>query len=787
MSAQYGFEVDSSNALASSGTTYVNVSSGGTNSPSLARPQKLFAGDYSASPFLTLQAALDSISKNRQHRALITIATGTYVGAQMAAFVGNIGIDTLNTSLDLLVKDAVVVKGTNTLATLTTGDNTGTAGPGTTTQVIQKPTISANYTATNLANRLFVITGGGGASTDPDVPAMYVIASNTTTSFTLTRPAPGVDGTTTFQIINCGTTLTSRDIALDLSALDIVGCDAPIRIVGIKFDDVTNSFWNSIVRMSRKVTFYGCDFTNAIDTGVAAAFGGWIELDNCITRITATAGLTAQDMDKVVVKGLSSVGSLVSARDCRYVKVQGLFEGCADGAINVTDAQYAVIDATVNNSTVTVPVDIRNVSQGFFTSLTGTNAALVLQPAVNFGGSGQYYVNGVTITTGYAYNYTIESANPNTWASLSGYYQTDRRGNTVVTSDFTKESVQGTFQINGTFNALQDSNFGGKAIYYGYVYYPIVTAQTAYASGGQASATTLGLNTSVYTTVAENRASAKYAANLDIGGVEQLLFNDGLNTMNVYPPSDGFIDGLDVNTPIQATPRSLVIARTTTGGGTLRAFVLSEDFNPKFLHSEFEDFMRPLATFATAPFTVNSGTIANIPSETQTPGIIQLSTGGVSATGAATLFGDQGYYVDSGAMRYKARARLSAASSVGQAYKTYIGLSDLVDDTSPGEGIYFFHDENSANWFAVTNAAGTTSTDTTIAVAANQFYTLEIEIDADATGVQFFIDGVLVATHTANIPTAQTTALTFSMIKSVGTTARNLDVDYVKFDHYLVR
>lgn len=783
MAQLFGIGVDSTNTLASSATTVIGVTTAGSDTPTATRPGRLFGGDYSASPFLTLQSAINSISKNRQHRAVVTLGTGTFVGAQLAAFSGGIGIDPLNTGVDLLVKDALVIKATQTLATLTTGDNSGTAGPGTSTQVIQKPTISANYTASNLAGRFFVIVSGGGASTDSDIPNIFPIISNTTTSFTLSRPAPGVDSTTVFQITNSGSTLTSRSPGQSLACLDIVGCDTPIRIVGVKFDDATNAFWASLVRLSRKVTFYACDITAAIDTGISAAMSGWVELDNCIIRHAGSGGFVVTDSDKVLTRGLYSLGGLVSTRDCRHVKVQGWFDGCAGGAINIQDSQYAVLDADISNSTVTIPVDLRNVTQGFFTSLSGTNAGLAGQVAVNFGGSGQFYVSGTTITTAHASNYTIESTSGNTWATLASYYKTDRRGNTVVTSDFTQESVQGQFNINGVFNALQDANFGGKAIYYGLVYYPILVSQTAYASGGQASALECGYNTTQVTTAAESRASVKYRANLDIAGCEQLVFNDSTNIVNLYPPSGGFINSLAVNTPIQVPPKSMVIGRTLTGGATIRALRLAETFDPANKFELYFDFVNSLSSCFTS-FTLNSGTVAAIPSETQSPGIIQMAT--VAATGTGLIYGNTSYLVDTGPFTAKFRARVSAAATGGQDYDAYIGVTSQVDQTGPGVGAYFYHSSADSSWIARTKQAGTTSTDTAIAVPAATFQTFQIEFDADCTSVQFFIDGTLVATHTANIPTA-VVAPSFGITKTAGSTSITLDVDYVRLEQFIAR
>jgi hypothetical protein len=74
-----------------------------------------------------------------------------------------------------------------------------------------------------------------------------------------------------------------------------------------------------------------------------------------------------------------------------------------------------------------------------------------------------------------------------------------------------------------------------------------------------------------------------------------------------------------------------------------------------------------------------------------------------------------------------------------------------------------------------------------VAVPVGGWDTLRIEVNAAGTSVAFFVDGVQVATHTANIPTG--TARAFGagwlLIKSLGTTARTVDADYLLVEHDL--
>ena len=82
----------------------------------------------------------------------------------------------------------------------------------------------------------------------------------------------------------------------------------------------------------------------------------------------------------------------------------------------------------------------------------------------------------------------------------------------------------------------------------------------------------------------------------------------------------------------------------------------------------------------------------------------------------------------------------------------FLGLSKSIVPTSRASVI--FRSENGGNWQCIThNDTTQTLTNTSVPVLANTYNKFEIEINSDATEVKFWIDGVLVATHTTNIPT----------------------------------
>jgi len=110
-------------------------------------------------------------------------------------------------------------------------------------------------------------------------------------------------------------------------------------------------------------------------------------------------------------------------------------------------------------------------------------------------------------------------------------------------------------------------------------------------------------------------------------------------------------------------------------------------------------------------------------------------------------------------------------------------------DSNSGAGVdgaYFFyqHLTNSGNWSIVTqsNSIGPAPVDTGVAVVAGSWYKFRIEVNAAGTSVKYYINGTLVHTETASIPTGSTRRLSagFGIIKSASgsSASRSLYTDY---------
>jgi parallel beta-helix repeat protein len=120
-------------------------------------------------------------------------------------------------------------------------------------------------------------------------------------------------------------------------------------------------------------------------------------------------------------------------------------------------------------------------------------------------------------------------------------------------------------------------------------------------------------------------------------------------------------------------------------------------------------------------------------------------------------------------------------SDVAETYKITVGLLSVYDGTAPNDGIYFTYayTESGGSWECITcKDAAETTTDSGIDIITSTWYRLGFISSADGATIRFYIDGVLVATHTTNIPVGSDTCGPVAVIlKSVGITDRLFLVD----------
>jgi hypothetical protein len=210
----------------------------------------------------------------------------------------------------------------------------------------------------------------------------------------------------------------------------------------------------------------------------------------------------------------------------------------------------------------------------------------------------------------------------------------------------------------------------------------------------------------------------------------------------------------------------------------------------------FSDFIgNPTTTTGQDVYATNSGTGAATAASANVaanrPGIFR-STTGTTATGRTAFASNlTAFALGGGAMSYETAVNIATLSTGTERYQLVIGLFDTATAANQVDAVSFVYDEGgvstgsaaSANWQIRTASNSTRSwTTTTTAVAAATWYKLRVEVNAAGTSATFYINGTNVGTIATNIPTGTARALGFGhlMIKSVGTTARTMDIDYMK-------
>lgn len=142
-----------------------------------------------------------------------------------------------------------------------------------------------------------------------------------------------------------------------------------------------------------------------------------------------------------------------------------------------------------------------------------------------------------------------------------------------------------------------------------------------------------------------------------------------------------------------------------------------------------------------------------------------------------------------GVARFKARLKMVTLSNGTDTYTARLGFNG----STSGEAVNFVgfrytDGVNTGKWQAVTKAASVeTATDTGVTAQTSTLSTFEVIIDAAAANAYFYIDGVLVATNTTNIPTgaSQPVGYGVSVNKSAGSNAIDtLNIYFMNTEYY---
>ena len=204
------------------------------------------------------------------------------------------------------------------------------------------------------------------------------------------------------------------------------------------------------------------------------------------------------------------------------------------------------------------------------------------------------------------------------------------------------------------------------------------------------------------------------------------------------------------------------------------------------LYSDFVNITNGLAPFIST--VAVGGTIATGTAIMGRLGIVRCGTGAgasgsssITALPASLVFG-------SGTFRFRADVLLDVASTAADAYTVWFGFNDVAAPGNGVDGAYFRYTDTvmAGQWQCVNRS---NSVETVVSSSTNAtgsaYQCLEIEV-VGTSSVRYAINGVVVATNTSSIPTlvARATGIHAGILKSVGTTARGFDIDWmgVRYD-----
>lgn len=514
-------------------------------------------------PIVSQQTGLTS-------QRFVSIPTDKFLDSQATVYCGNQTIAGLQVK-GFFGPGELLLLGGYSAATVASGSQAGTAGVGTTTTSLVKPTGAANWSASALVGKFVRIIAGGGVSTT-SVPTVREIRSNTTTALVLDTVA-GMDTTTQFEIVDPNAVVTSDPTYLT-AALEIVGNQVPITLVGFDFS-TTGLTYSVYSRRNRYVRFVGCKFTKAGVTNTIDSDDDWyFGLSNC--ALSGGAQVSVANGHKAEVRAYLNAASGVTVDRCHTAVTSITALDCAGNALTVKRANNLTLGLKADSCDAT-PCVIETVERTDITQLTGSSNTGY---GIDVSKGGVHNLNGADIT-GTLGDFILDGVSHAsvTWSASSSYGAVSRWGTTILISGSSNTrqeldtvrfegnvDITAAGLVSGSGGQLQQ---GGRSIFYGYLHLPQNDGLTAYAGGGQANATALGLGANVVTTVGTAADSVKLPSGAVIGGAVIHVKNLGANSLNVFPPVGGAINALADNTAIAIAAGSALffVSRNNSSGG----------------------------------------------------------------------------------------------------------------------------------------------------------------------------------------------------------------------------
>jgi hypothetical protein len=208
------------------------------------------------------------------------------------------------------------------------------------------------------------------------------------------------------------------------------------------------------------------------------------------------------------------------------------------------------------------------------------------------------------------------------------------------------------------------------------------------------------------------------------------------------------------------------------------------------------DLSRDGLISATSGGIISAQSLSAAPNRTNQIGVHTLSTSTAATNWANHVSsGVTSMYLGNGAWVYETSINSSNLSTALERFRIVSGFGSASGLAVETDGVFITYDEGgtqngtaaSANWQCVTVANSVrTLTTTSTAVTNAAWHKLRIEINAAGTSAVFYVDGVLLATHTTNIPLGSSSRFVVvkqGIYKTIGLTNRVMWVDYLGYEN----